>query len=115
MTATTFETFDLLDGGSRRVSVRDSVRSPTSGPYFTRQKDSRQIRHYEFPINPATSFEVKRVNDLWNLTAFGVLPMLWNHHEDGNVAVVFDMPFLDWRMSSSNESSIVLKLKEHLG
>ncbi len=116
MTATTFETFDLLDGSGMRGSARRSIRSDGDrGPLIVRQLNPRQVRHYEVNIASATPSEVRRYNDLWNLTATGTLPMLFNHPDDGNVAVVFEERILRWLQHSASSATLNIRLKEFLG
>lgn len=116
MTATTFETFDLLTSVDDWMSARDSVRSdPSEGPIRVRQKDPRPVRAYRFRLPIGTASEAARLRDLWNLTAGGVLPMLWNHPVDGNVAVYFDQDELEWTLTSATSYAVDLKLTEFLG
>lgn len=110
---TTYEVFDLVPTEPVRRSRRPAAQSSGRvGPQFSRPRTAREIREYVYPISTADEHELRRLVDIWNRTRFGTLPMLLEHPEDGQLAVVFDQTELGWRQNSPQDQVIEVSLRE---
>lgn len=117
MTVITTETFDLVGEAQRsaRRSEQPATQSPGGlSPQFSRVTDERQIRFWTVALR-GQPIEVRRLNDLWNRTRFGTLPMDWQSPDDGLVYVVFDMPDLSWLQVGAQQADLSIELREWPG
>lgn len=108
----TYETFDLEPMTTVRSIERRAAQSPGGlSPQFSRRRTARVVRRYVYPVLAGRA-ERRRLNDIWNRTRFGTLPMTLVHPEDGTLAVVFDTDTLDVSIDTAEQSLIEIPLRE---
>lgn len=111
------ETFDL--GTDEPAPLTDQRRAHQFGdarlPRFAREADHRTETFYERVLRPALPPDIRRLNDLWERTRRGVLPMNFTHEQDGAVLVVFDEKRLTWRQVSYAAAELRVRLRRWHG
>lgn len=110
----TYATVKLFQSAIVRDSVRESVVTDGSvGPSLARNLDSRPVRRWEISIDPASHNDVRHMNDLWNITRGGILPMLFTPVGESAVAVTFGPDSeLSWLQKNSHTAEIRVTLVE---
>ena len=110
----TYATVKLFQSTVARLSTRESVVTDGAvGPGLARNMDSRAVRSWELTIDPASHNDVRHINDLWNITRGGILPMSFTPVGESAVAVAFSPDTeLTWLQQNSHTAEIRVTLVE---
>jgi hypothetical protein len=110
----TFATVSMPVGSLTRESRRQAVVTDGSvGPFLARQLDPRPVRRWTITLDPASRNDVRRLNDLWNITRGGILPMTYTPPGESAVAVSFDVGAeLSWQQFNGKHAALDVSLVE---
>lgn len=112
------DVFDLVgtSGSSRRLELRERGSGGSHSAMIGYRVDERTADTWVVAISPAREVEIFRARELWRISRFGALPLLYPesvHHrpELGDVLVTIDQPSITQQYENPRFGSVSVTLR----